>query len=334
MAREPLLSIIVTSYSIERMGDVYELIDSIKTQTYPSIETIFVAERSTELFEKVKIYAQEKAIPRVIVLFNNGEPGLSAARNLGVKEARGKIIAFVDDDVVLFPDWAEEMVKSYNDDSIAGVTGPALPLWQDESMSWFPEELYWIISCTAWCDWNEVRPVRNAWGMNMSFRSEIFEQCGLFLNEYGFHKGPMAEDNEFSQRVKARTGKKIVYSPTVRLWHRVHKYRLSQEFIKERAYWIGHSRRMLKRLHHEANRGEDLLSQEHQLLRRIITRLSLSIVKSFFTTPAIAWRKLRVTITALFFVARGYYFNSQYFSSGRSQQLAKFERGTEYGTRY
>jgi hypothetical protein len=170
--------------------------------------------------------------------------------------------------------------------------------------------------------------------MNMSFRSEIFEQCGLFLNEYGFHKGPMAEDNEFSQRVKARTGKKIVYSPTVRLWHRVHKYRLSQEFIKERAYWIGHSRRMLKRLHHEANRGEDLLSQEHQLLRRIITRLSLSIVKSFFTTPAIAWRKLRVTITALFFVARGYYFNSQYFSSGRSQQLAKFERGTEYGTRY
>jgi len=307
MAEQPLLSIVVTSYTTERLRDVYELLESIKPQTYSNLEIIFVGENSRELCEKVRVYAQERAILDVKVLFNGGEPGLSAARNLGIKEARGEIIAFVDDDVVLFPEWAEEMVKAHDDDSIIGVTGPAVPLWEDESMSWFPEEFYWIISCTAWCDWDEVREVRNAWGMNMSFRREAFEQCGLFDNEFGFHKGPMAEDNEFSLRVRTKTGKRIIYRPSVRLWHRVHKYRISQRFIRERAYWIGRSRRMLKRFYPQAEKGKDLLSQEHQLLKRILTRLFPNLLKTLFTNPIIAWRKLQVTIIALTFITLGYY---------------------------
>ena len=109
-----------------------------------NIETIFVAERSAELYERVKTYAEEKAVRNMIVVFNNGEPGLSAARNLGIKEARGDIIAFIDDDALPFPDWAEEMVKTYEDDQVIAVTGPALPLWEHKAMAWFPEEFYWI----------------------------------------------------------------------------------------------------------------------------------------------------------------------------------------------
>lgn len=141
----------------------------------------------------------------------------------------------------------------------------------------------------------------------MSFRRVAFEQCGLFFNEFGSHKGPMAEDNEFSLRVRAKTGRNIVYCPNVRLWHRVHKYRASQGFIKDRAYWIGRSRRMLKKLYPRAEKGRDLLSQEHQLLKRILTRLFPNILKTLFTNPITAWRKLTITITALFFVTLGYY---------------------------
>jgi GT2 family glycosyltransferase len=199
------------------------------------------------------------------------------------------------------------MVKIYQDDSIIGVTGPAFPLWEDETMAWFPEEFYWIISCTAWCDWNEMTEVRNAWGMNMSFRQEAFELSGLFLNDFGFHKGLMAEDNEFSLRAKAKTGKRIVYSANMKLWHKVHSYRLSWRFIRERAYWIGHSRHNLKRLCRETSTDENLLSTEHQLLKRIFTRLLPSILKGFFSNPVIAWRQLSVTITGLFFITLGYY---------------------------
>jgi GT2 family glycosyltransferase len=150
--------------------------------------------------------------------------------------------------------------------------------------------------------------VRNAWGMNMSFRREAFEKAGLFSNEFGFHKGLMAEDNEFSLRIKEKTGKKIFYFPDVKLWHRVHKYRLSQKFIKERAYWIGYSRRMMKQAKPiNKNNSANLLSQERQLLKRIFTRLFPDIIKKLFTKPVIAWRITRVSVTALTFVALGYY---------------------------
>lgn len=142
----------------------------------------------------------------------------------------------------------------------------------------------------------------------MSFRREAFEKAGLFSNEFGFHKGPMAEDNEFSLRIKEKTGKKIFYFPDVKLWHRVHKYRLSQKFIKERAYWIGYSRRMMKQAKPiNKNNSANLLSQEYQLLKRIFTRLFPDIIKKLFTKPVIAWRITRVSVTALTFVALGYY---------------------------
>ena len=86
MKQSPLLSLVITSYTEERLKDVYELLDSIKAQTYSNMETVFVAERSRELFQKIKTYAEEKAIPNVKVIFNDDEPGASAARNLGIKD--------------------------------------------------------------------------------------------------------------------------------------------------------------------------------------------------------------------------------------------------------
>ena len=247
-----ILSIVVTAYTIERLDDIFELLDSIKIQTYPHIEVIFVAERSEVLFDKVKSYAEENGI-NVKMLFNSGQTGLSAARNLGTKEAKGDIIAFVDDDVVLFQNWAKEMMKAYEDDSIIGVTGPALPLWENESMSWFPEEFFWIISCTAWSGWKRVIEVRNAWGMNMSFRKEAFKKAGLFKVTFGLNNGsrkcwfdPPSEDVDFSIRAKSATGKIIKFYPEVKVKHRAYYYRISQKFIIQRSFSVGFQRCMLK----------------------------------------------------------------------------------------
>ena len=95
-------------------------------------------------------------------------------------EANGDIITFTDDDALPFPEWLEEIVKTFTGgDSIIGVTGLALPLWQEESMNWFPEEFYWMIGCTAFSKLTEVEEVRNAWGANMSFTKEAFISCLL-----------------------------------------------------------------------------------------------------------------------------------------------------------
>lgn len=50
-------------------------------------------------------------------------PGLSCARNRGWQEARGRLIAYTDDDVRVDPDWARALAAGFRDDAVAAVTG-------------------------------------------------------------------------------------------------------------------------------------------------------------------------------------------------------------------
>ena len=297
----------------KRLKDILELLDSIKAQSYPRIETIVVVEKSKVLFNYVRKYAVENTLQPVRVVFNyNDETGLSAARNIGIQEAKGDIIAFVDDDALLFPDWAEHMVETYEDSSVIGVTGPILPLWEEGVIAWFPRELDWILSCSGFSGLSCTAEVRNVYGTNMSFRRESFEKAGLFLTRLGARGGGetgkhelVGDETELSLRVRERTGKRILFNPQVKVSHRVYKYRVNSAFIARRAYWEGYTKAMFKRTCRQSG-DTRLLSTEYGLLRRILTGLFPRILGGFFINPVVAWRRLSVTLVALSFVALGY----------------------------
>ena len=302
MPNAPLLSVIATSHTLDRLGDIFDLMDSLKAQRYVPLETLFVAEGSRELYERVAGYIAERKIANSRVLFNGGDPGLSAARNIGIEAAKGEMLAFLDDDAIAFPDWAEEVVRTCQADSVIGLTGATLPLWDDGEMSWLPEEFFWLISCTGWAGLEEITEVRNAWGHNMAFRRESFQACGGFDNAHGFHRGAFAEDNEFSLRVRAATGKRIVFSPFARVWHKVHRYRLSWSWVVERSYFIGRSRRMLQR----AAGAAAPLAAERTLLRRILTQLLPRTLADLPRRPRLAGRRIGLISASLTFLALGY----------------------------
>jgi glycosyltransferase involved in cell wall biosynthesis len=311
MTNPALISVITPSFTTARLKDVAELLDSVQAQTYHNIEVIVVTERPAELADVIRKYVEEKNYSRVRVLCNEQEPGSYAARNLGVQQAQGDILAFIDDDALLLPDWAEETVKAYaEDDSIIGLTGPILPQWAEDSMSWFPRELYWIFSCTYW-DWNEETQVRNGYGTNISFRREAFDRCGLFINslEAKEHRGsdwqrPGAKETEFSLRVTRTTGKRIMYHPRIGVKHKVYHYRLSTGFIIRRAYWEGYATALLNRWYHSSQR--EVLSTEYGLLRRILFRALPQSLGLLFRRPATGLRRLWVFGLTLGSVATGY----------------------------
>lgn len=306
-----MISIIVTSYTTKRLKDIMELLDSIKGQTYPDIETIFIVERSEDLM--AEITAQKQNMRNLRVVYNDGEPGLSAARNLGIKEAKGEIVAFIDDDAVLSPEWAEATAKAYaGNASVIGVTGPILPLWEESSMAWFPREFYWIFSCTYY-DWTEPTEVRNGYGTNISFKREAFDAGSLFLTNLGAKGGGESgkhelsgDETEFSIRVREKTGKQIFYYPDIKVQHRVYKYRLTSRFIAKRGYWEGYTKAVFNRSLQNSGVNGKLLNVEYSLLRRIMFKLFPEILKGFFSSPAIAWRKLCITVVVLTSVAAGY----------------------------
>lgn len=303
MVEQPLLSVVITSYTTERLRDILELLNSLKAQTYPEIEVIFVAERSGELYHNVKEYGEKIGLLRFKAILTGEKIGLGGARNLGSKEAGGGIIAFVDDDVILSSEWAHEMVKSYVDDSVIGVTGASLPLWQDKKLDWLPRELYWLISCTDWTDWDETTEARSLWGGNMSVRREVFEKAGSFLPILGYHT-PMAEDLEFSLKAKIRTGGKLLFNPKAKVWHKVYAYRVSLKFVSSRAHHIGVSRRLLRATY---LRQQAPFHLESKVVRGM-ARTILLTPWDFFRSPYTAWKRLIITLAVLFFAGLGYLF--------------------------
>ena len=328
MTEQPLFSIVVTAYTMDRFNDIIELLKSIKAQTYPHVETILVIERSTELLDRLKQYVVEKEIPHVKVVFNDGEWGLSAGRNLGVAQSSGKILAFIDDDAFPFSDWAEQIVKTYDDDTVIGVTGPSIPLWEDKKLAWVPEEFYWIVGGSGYSEWTEKREIRNVSGTNMSFRREAFDSSGLFLTQLGARGGGetgkhelVGDETEFSIRVNRKTGKRILYNPDVKVKHRVYKFRVSPAFVARRAYWEGYTKALFKRSYRDTISDNKLLRVEYQLLRRIFSRLLPSILLGLFSHPIIAICRLSITINAVFFVAVGYLSYSIRSITGRGQNL-------------
>jgi len=309
------ISIVVTSYSVRQMNDIQDLLYSIKNQSYRDIETIFITERSQELFSILK--TKECDFPGLKVIFNDRIPGMSASRNMGAKMASGEIVAFVDDDAVLTKQWAEETARVYDNDSgIIGLTGPILPLWEESAMAWFPREFYWLFSCTYF-DWKEVKEVRNGYGTNISFRKEVFDKGMFFatgLGGVGSKQGPdfkkqktTAEETELSLKIRAVTGKRIEYNPKIVVYHKVYRFRFTTKYIWKRAYIEGSSKMMIRKEFKVRKTGEHPLKTEHDLLRRITFRLIPSILGGLFTNPMIAWQRFRVTVLTLSAVACGYF---------------------------
>ena len=208
--------------------------------------------------------------------------------------------------------WTEAVESIFKSSSrIVGVTGPAHPDCGDNKLSWFPEELDWLIGCTRWFKSNIPVEVRNCWGMNMAFRKDALQETGLFSPDTGFiaghEKGRIGEDVEFSLRMRAATGGRLYYIPGALVYTRVHSYRLNDRFVIERSRWIGQTRRSI--LQYERGRLRSGHSKE--------TRLLMSLPGIFLSSNGLPGRVLptllkraKLLILVLYSLGIGYAFGS------------------------
>ncbi len=105
----PLVSIITPLYN--RVGLVNETIQSVVAQTYPHWEMVVVDDGSTDgSYEYVQEIAQRE--PRINVLQRDRTPkGGSTCRNIGLEQAQGEYIIFLDSDDLLAPHCLEQRTQ-------------------------------------------------------------------------------------------------------------------------------------------------------------------------------------------------------------------------------
>jgi len=116
----PDISIVIPT--LGRIAILEHCLDSLLNQKFANFEVIIV---TNNLKEAEFIRLKYKQLD--ISIIEQKEEGLAYARNLGFYNAKGKIISFIDDDVVLSLDWTKEILNTFStSDNIGGVSGPTI----------------------------------------------------------------------------------------------------------------------------------------------------------------------------------------------------------------
>jgi len=264
------VSVIVSTYTIERFPDVVRCLNSIENQTKTPHEILLVLDPVDSLIE---FYKENVKKARIVV---SESFGLSSARNKGIMESSGDIIAFIDDDAWAEKDWIERISRSFENEDIFGVGGKIIPVFDSKRPIWLAEELDWIVGCTY--KGMKGGEIRNPIGANMAFRREAFEIAGFFRTEVGRYGKKLlgSEETEFCLRLKKlKPDAKIVFDPTAVVYHRVPKSRCSLRYALKRAYYEGYSKAILSK--------EFDLGVEKEYLRALIKSFLSSSLKLRFS---------------------------------------------------
>jgi GT2 family glycosyltransferase len=222
----PSVSVVVCTH--ERADSLAECLHSLSALDYPSFEIVIVdnAPRTTRTREFVDAYDDSR------VRYVCAEiPGLSVARNHGVLEARGEVVAFTDDDVVVDPQWLRGLVRGFGRRADVGlVTGLVLAAeLESPSQGLFERKVSWgaVLAPRLFAVRNSVPEVAMTpfncgmvgAGASFAARRATLLRVGRFDEALGAGTPSRGgEDLDYFQRVLG-SGQAIAYEPASLVWH-------------------------------------------------------------------------------------------------------------------
>ena len=223
---------IVATYA--RPAQLTACLESLACLEYPvaRFEVVVVDDGSPESLEPVTVVFQSR-LPLRYVRRKNG--GCGPGRNTGAANARGRYIAFTDDDCRHAPDWLSRLEGYFERDPGAMVGGLCVNALESNRFSAASQLLIDYLLYTA----NQAS-ASGGYLNNMALLRREFLEMG------GFDEGlwMSAEDRDLCDRW-ARMGKRIVFAPEIRIehWHR----------LSWRSFWRQHYGYGRGAFHHRRN---------------------------------------------------------------------------------
>jgi len=176
------------------------------------------------------------------------KPGKSNALNTGIGEARGTILAFMDDDVLVAPTWLRNITAPLISGEWAGAGGRICAQEVVAPPPWLalegPCSLAPMLALFDLGD-QAIELKTPPFGTNMAFRKTIFGKLGGFRTDMGPSPGSELrnEDMEFGRRVMA-AGERLWYEPSAVVYHAIPENRLTRRYLLR--FWYDHGRAMAR----------------------------------------------------------------------------------------
>ena len=116
----PEASVVIVTYNNIEL--LINNLKSLKKQTVSDFEILIIDNN-----EKIDIFPLIKIYPINYIKLKKNY-GLSLARNIGIKYAKGDIVIFLDDDAIPAEDFVEQHIKAHKNKDIIGLRGKAIPI--------------------------------------------------------------------------------------------------------------------------------------------------------------------------------------------------------------
>lgn len=190
--------------------------------------------------------------------------GLSQARNCGWRNARGRFVAYLDDDARAEIHWCEVILEAIRrKPNVAALGGPILPLFEREPPPWFAPRL----EVREWGKKAKLLPPPVAHfgfsGSNMVIRRDILDEFGGFATHLGMSGETLGlgEETELFTRVYPHYPR-FWYEPKMRVFHWTPASKFKPKYRLLRAFHAGKT---------QARVSATRESAERFFLRKLIT---------------------------------------------------------------
>ncbi|MFM1920863.1 MAG: hypothetical protein RLZZ303_2497 [Candidatus Hydrogenedentota bacterium] len=159
--------------------------------------------------------------------------GLSRARNRGVAESRGEIIAYLDDDVLISPGWLGAVASCFEQTGSDVVGGRSILRFEAQPPGWFGPEFRRSLSEV------DLGPLRidagkgqRLYGLNVSYRRKALVDAGGFRLHFGRSGGKLisGEELDLNRRI-ADGGGRLTYEPDALVEHVIPESRTTWEYM-------------------------------------------------------------------------------------------------------
>ncbi len=239
------ISIIIPTHNrAELLGQTLESISKLEIPSGKTVELLIIANACTDQSVAV-CQAAEKNMPFDLRCVAEPQAGASHARNRALAEARGEILAFLDDDVWVEQQWLMGLMEVFDTKAADVVAGKVTLWWQAvEKPPWLTHRSEHLLSSVDYGQ--EVRELftgGEAISANLAVRRCVLQDVSSFrtdLDRQG--RTVLAGGDTYFITQSLKTGHRMFYAPRAAIRHWVTPERVTLPYLSRAAYANGLAR--------------------------------------------------------------------------------------------
>ncbi len=217
--KKPLISIVTINYN--NTDDTCDFLESVLCLDYDNLEVIVVDNASKENpSEKLKA-----VYPAINIILSEKNLGFAGGNNLGVKQAKGDYLFFVNNDTVMMPDIMEGLIEVFDKYADAGVACPKFHYYDSPGTIEFAgynkvnnfSGRNSMVGCKKkdHGQYEEIKATHYAHGGGMMVSKKVIEEVGPMPEIYFLYY----EEFDWCEQIKNK-GFKIYYQPKSLIYHK------------------------------------------------------------------------------------------------------------------